>query len=115
VKIKDLFEDSEKKEDSLHSVIKDEEFSTDSSFEKKNGKRYKVVEYSKELTIEPYNIVLKYKVNPETESWNYVVINADNGKAVDMTSGEDTSSLIKSIKKKKKILPSWIEKYLSDN
>lgn len=111
MKIKELFEEA-KKEESLHSIIKSAEFSTDSSFEKKNGKRYKVIEYSKEINIEPYNIVLKYTVNPETESWNYVVINADNGKTVDMSSGEDESSLIKSIKKKKKILPSWIEKYL---
>jgi hypothetical protein len=115
VKISDLFEDEEqpaKEDKSLRATIKHAGFSTDTSFERRNGKKYKVKEYSKEVTIEPYNLVLKYTVNPDTESWNYVIVNSDTGKTIDVAGGEDETSMIKSIKKKKKILPSWIEEYL---
>jgi hypothetical protein len=116
MKISELFEgEDEDKNETLSSVVKDAEFSVDIGSAKKNGKRYRTVEYSKEVFIDPYDLVLRYTANPETESWSYAIHNASNGRVVDMGSGEDYSSLMKSIKKKKKILPSWIEKYLSDN
>lgn len=117
MKISELFE-ADKKEDkheTLASVAKDADFSANRSSIKKNGKNYKTVEYSKEVFIDPYDLVLRYTVNQETESWSYAVHNAGNGRTIDLDSGEDHTSLIKSMEKKKKILPSWIEQYLSDN
>lgn len=54
-----------------------------------------------------------YTVNEKTSAWSFSV-GIPGGKDVEFATGEDEESLVKHMKRKKKIKPSAIEEYLLD-
>lgn len=65
---------------------------------------YKRITYlTKEEKLGGLNVELQYVINPETGSWIFKAGLAENKSRTEFASGEDVSSLIKHLKKKKKI------------
>ena len=62
-----------------------------------------------------YKLTLQYIINPKTGGWSLRACYAGQSESdmAEVATGEDPTSLIKSLRKKRKITPSAIEEYLN--
>lgn len=78
-----------------------------------SSKRKDVTLLTKDETVDGTPIVLHYEINPETSAWVFRASRSDQDDFVDFHDGEDFSSLIHHLKRKKKLTSSQIADYLT--
>lgn len=112
MKLAQLFEASD---DSLSDVIKDQKFKTAKGRLEKLGRRLNVTYYMKSQDFEDGRTVnFTYIVNNDSSSWSFRA-GLPGGTDIEFDSGEDESSLTRHMKRKNKIKPEAIDKYLSED
>ena len=111
-------EDSEDEEESgedVGSVAEEEGFEKGTKEAYMAGKTRKVTTLTKNEELGGLDITLQYIINPQTGAWSLRACLAGQSEEdmVEFHTGEDPSSLIKSLKKKKKITPHQAVEYLN--
>lgn len=114
MKVAELFEDEElaKEEKSVEDHALEQDFEKKSKRMEFSGSRIMVDVYSKVETYGGVNVALQYLVNRKTDAWTFSIAQEDGEDFTEIKTGEDSTSMIKHLKKKKKVTPHQIAEYL---
>lgn len=113
MKLNELLREDEESGDDVGSVADEQGFAKSREKITVSGKRKIITTLTKMDTIGGIEVEFEYVVNPDTGSWLFKA--GIPGKAkVEFKTGEDSSSLIKHLKKKKKITAHQAVENLSD-
>jgi hypothetical protein len=105
-----LYEDEETID--IKSIADEHGFSISSEKLFLAGKKREVTVLSGEQTIDGVDISMRYLINPETSAWSFQACPAGQDNFIEMHTGEDTSTLVKHLKKKKKLTPHQVAEYM---
>jgi hypothetical protein len=109
MKVYELFEQAD---ESFLDIAKHLGYKKINSSKMAGGKSYDVVFLTDAKTIGPYSLNFQYEINPETNAWTFSV-SSDADNTVELDSGEDEESLVKHLKKKRKLSQHNLEKYFA--
>lgn len=105
MKLQDLFESP----DDWRKSAKKMGYASKLEVRKLSGKSRDVIVLSKVKEVFETQITFEYIVNPETSAWSFIVKNDKN--EMEISSGEDSTSLSKHLEKKSKLSKHNFEKY----
>jgi hypothetical protein len=105
MKVKELFDDT------LKSVADNEDYEITNSSKLISGKRYPVILFTKIDTFFSEELEIQYLVNPGTGAWSFSAGFPSEKERIEFHTGEDDTSLIKHMKKKKKLTANQVDEY----